>query len=135
MERILTEEQLREISKYWIAVLGLGEWEIVVFVYHKGDLNLECVSGEVEYTFVNRCAVIRILHPKDYKVESFKYDMEETLVHELLHLKFDHVCHPKGDLNKHHHQLLNDMAVALLKVRDDNEASKKIAAKEEGSDR
>jgi hypothetical protein len=38
-------------------------------------------------------------------------------VHELLHLKFDHVCHPKGDLNKTQHQLLNDMAVSLITVK------------------
>jgi len=129
MERILTEKQLREISKYWIAVLGLTDWNIAININHKGDMELTCVAGEVSYSFVEREVQIRILHPDDYVGgPAFLQDMEKTLVHELLHLKFDHVCHPKGDLNKHHHQLLNDMAVALLRVRDDNEASKRITA-------
>jgi hypothetical protein len=61
---------------------------------------------------------VHILDHIDYvNLEPFKQDMERALVHELLHIKFDHICHPKGDITKHQHQLLNDMAVALVRVK------------------
>ena len=125
MKVIMDKQELERCMAYWKPILGLSEWGIFVKIAHKGDMDLTCVSGEIEYNFTGREAQIRILHQEDWPSTKFDQDMERTLVHEMLHLKFDHVCHPKGDINMMHHQLLNDMAISLVTVKRRNDIKAK----------
>lgn len=103
------------MEKYWIKLLHLEDWDIVCKTKRRTELDLDG-QGEVKYNFVGKQALISILDEVDWDNEYFKQDVEKTLVHELLHLKFDEIPVKKGFENKQH-QLLNDMAVCLVNAR------------------
>jgi hypothetical protein len=118
MECVLTLEELEKLCGEWVEVLGLTDWRIFVSIKRTDDMNLSCVDGEVKYTFIVKSAIINVLDHIDYPSEMlFPQDMERILVHELLHLKMDRIFHAKGDYTEMQHQLLNDMAVALVRVK------------------
>ncbi|MUK89144.1 hypothetical protein GMD78_12245 [Ornithinibacillus sp. L9] len=86
-ETILSEEQLQEMLKYWQEKLRLQDWIIEVKVRRERDMmqdSLACVN----WTLSKKMATISILDQVDYD-PSFIWvrDMENDLVHELLHLQ------------------------------------------------
>ncbi|WP_433956986.1 hypothetical protein [Cytobacillus horneckiae] len=83
---ILTEEQLREKLKYWVKILRLQDWIIEVKIARGKDM-LENASACVNWTLSKKMASIKVLDPIDYPDDVMgERDMENDLVHELLHL-------------------------------------------------
>ena len=86
---ILTEDELREKCAEWQRILRLQDWDVIVTVERASNMRVSEVNGECEWTLQTKQARIRILDPIDYP-DNIKWpqDMEQTLVHELLHLHF-----------------------------------------------
>ena len=111
---IIEEDRLESRLRYWQHVLGLDHWNIVAKIKRRIDMGDEN-QGECNWEFIGRSAIVSLLSPLDWINSDFEQDMEKTLVHELLHCKFDEIGVPEwGD--KFLHRLLNDMAVALVRV-------------------
>lgn len=84
---ILTEDQLRAKCAEWQKILRLQDWIVNVSICRERDMKNNGCCGEVEWTLEKRMAQVRILDPVDYPESAMEgHDMEETLVHELLHL-------------------------------------------------
>lgn len=121
MKIIPDEKILKKLTDYWIGILGLQEWEIVSRIKRKTDMLLDCV-GDVSYQFIHKKAIVSVIDPMDWNNNLFKQDMEETLVHELLHLKFSIMDDTEEESDNHigvlSHQLLCDMARSFMKLKE-----------------
>lgn len=112
---------LTEPMKYWADRLGLGNW----YIYFEencspNNMKLDACAGEAEWDVTGRNATIRIIDPKDYGDRIVPFDREQTLVHELLHIKFS-MLDESGDplRDKLTHQMIDDLAKALVRAKRD----------------
>ncbi len=87
MERIFSSDELNKLLVEWQKRLKLGDWNIRLIKCRANKMTENCL-GEVNYELSNLTAVIHLLDEIDYPSELFSYDMEQVLVHELLHLVF-----------------------------------------------
>ncbi len=89
-EVLITQEEANRLLEYWQRQLRLQDWWIQVKIARGNGLNLPAgVQGRCSWTLQRREAFIRILDPIDWDRDCvYPQDMEETLVHELLHLHF-----------------------------------------------
>lgn len=107
----------------WIDRLGLQDWAIVLrYNCNPDELRLENVNGETEYVSSIKSAVIRLLDPKYSEGGITKYDLEEIIVHELLHIKFSIIgINPKdfasAVVDETIHRLIDDLARAFVNVK------------------
>ena len=106
----MTEIELKQLCCEWQALLGLAHWSIDVRVVRGAEIGDN--RGQSDYTPVSEAAVIRLKDPIDYH-GYFQCDLEETLVHELLHLIFDKTA-MDGD---EYEQVLDRTARALVKLK------------------
>ena len=87
---IKSEAQLRAFVKKWLPWwrdrLGLRDWHIDVEAC--GPSDLEDAYADCTPQFPKRSARIRFLVPSAREEVWEKYDVEETIVHELLHIVF-----------------------------------------------
>lgn len=87
-EVIFTEEQLRQKCLEWQRRLRLQDWIVKVRMCRQHELPVGSLA-HVHYVVEKKMATVRITDPADYPPDSmFPYDMENSLVHELLHLHF-----------------------------------------------
>ncbi len=85
---ILTEEQLNERLKYWQEKLRLQDWIIEVKISRAKEL-MQDTCACVHWTLSKKMGSIKILDPIDYPDDVMGVrDMENDLIHELLHLHF-----------------------------------------------
>ena len=116
-------EQARASLGEWQKRLFLEDWIIRVKLVNKDELSLDNVSGEVDFEYTNKSAVIRVLKDIDDDFIA-KIPHELTLVHELLHLKYN-LVHPAESGNHieqvfydmHEHMLLEQMAKSLIMAK------------------
>ncbi|BBN97495.1 hypothetical protein [Sporolactobacillus terrae] len=89
-ETILTEEQLQEKLKYWQERLRLRDWDITAQIVPLSLMDDKSHGGECAWLMQSKVARINILRDEDYQgfAALLPDDMEQTLVHELLHLHF-----------------------------------------------
>ena len=76
----------KEYSKlldYWKPRLGLSDWEIRFEAKHPHDMRSEA-QGSCYVTRSRRIAYIEVAEP-----QAKEHDVEQTVVHELLHCYFD----------------------------------------------
>ena len=89
MEVILTENELKELCVEWQKRLRLTDWEVVIELSRKSDFVQNTWYGQCSWTLTRKAAHVRVMDVIDYPADNpWDYDMEHTLVHELLHLKF-----------------------------------------------
>lgn len=82
-------EELQVMLKLWVERMKLQEWDIRASIIRGKDFILGDSCGEVNFLLSKAQATIHLLDPIDYPSDTaFEQDMEVTLVHELLHLKF-----------------------------------------------
>ena len=92
-EVILTEEELLQLCSYWQKTLGLSEWNIKLRVCGKDELCLEPYEEDIFQVAQNTFSKttlhsrITIIKHDDWNSD-FAHDMEQSLVHELLHLHY-----------------------------------------------
>lgn len=82
----MTPDALRLLCLRWQRVLGLSDWDVKVSYVRAYDMEGQ---GRCSATPKLRKALIAILDPQDYDpAQHWPQDVEQTLVHELLHLYF-----------------------------------------------
>lgn len=106
--------------KKWQKRLGLSDWTIVLKDNAlPSEMTLPDVVGESEWTESVKSAVIRILREDCYGNRIRPYDYKETLIHELLHLKFCLLSESGNDLqDRYVHQLIDDLARAFVEAEE-----------------
>lgn len=120
----MTEIMANELLNEWVERLGLTDWCIVLRINVTPDFfeNPNTRVGETEWENVERIAIVKILDEKLYKNRVIKYDFEEILVHELLHIKFNILQENPNDyeelvFDQFQHQLIEDLAQALVMAK------------------
>lgn len=84
---ILDQPQLEESAKEWQKILGLNDWDIKPGIYRANQMETEGNEAECDWVLRKKTAIIRVLDPIDYPENIlWPQDMEESLVHELIHL-------------------------------------------------
>lgn len=107
----------QEKLKYWQSILGLNDWDIKVKIIKQCEFCwCEDASGEVKYNFIHKEAIIHLLDPKEFKNPDFKYDIEKTLIHELLHCKFA-IIEKDQTIDDLSHQLIDEISKIMIKLK------------------
>lgn len=87
-EVLLSLDELTALCAQWQETLRLQDWMVSLSIARARDMDGP-KAAQVRYTIKTKTAAISILDPVDYPPsESFPHDMEQALVHELLHLHF-----------------------------------------------
>lgn len=98
----------------WLKRLGLQDWTVALQSNCKPDEMESTGVGEAEYEEEIKCAYVRILDEKYYGKRIKPYCYEQTLIHELLHLKFALLDNSGNDVHDRLlHQCIDDLATAL----------------------
>lgn len=107
------------LLKEWKERLGLFDWEIeLVDMMRPEDMSLEDVYGCSVWTECNKTARIEIVDPLFCGERLRPFDYEETLVHELLHLKLTLVSDGvDGLMERYMHQIIDDLARAFIEAK------------------
>jgi len=118
-EYIFSEDELIDLAREWQERLRLEHWEVALRIARSRDFDQKDSQGECCWTKSTALAIIKILDPVDYPESPFKFDMEEVLVHELLHL---HFCEfDLTEKNSHEEIMLertiDHIAKALVKLK------------------
>ena len=122
--RFNTEKELRNAAAWWITQLNLQNWKIRFHLVTRDEMPLEGCNGCNSFVYESNVSDIYIL--KDCKNneerEDFPYCAEQTLVHELLHLKY--LLYEKSDMSMsdtffmmEEHRKLDNMATILVATR------------------
>ena len=88
---------LKALGKEWIKRLGLVDWNISIEWMEADDKFAESqpdkgsLHGYCGSNYLSRCAKIRIAKRDQVTDSILPYDLEETIVHELLHCRFAHL--------------------------------------------
>lgn len=119
-EIILTNDQLQERLVYWQEKLRLQDWLIEVSVKRGRDMLEESVAC-INWALGKKMATISILDPVDYPPNSMgSRDMENDLVHELLHLHFapinDHFSDDNNIYTTFEEQAIESIAFGLIEA-------------------
>lgn len=110
---ILTLEEAQARCRIWQERLRLSDWVIEVQILRRHEFINDAVSGEISIFWTHKEARLRLLDPIDYPPTCMSaYDMEGTLVHELLHIHVDSVGEDLEYLAKE--QAINCITSALM---------------------
>lgn len=117
---IATNEELALLEK-WKRKLCLQEWRIKLLTrLRPEEMTMDDVAGCTEWSEAIKTARIEIINPACYGDRIVPFDFEETLVHELLHLKFSFWCQNEDDVgDRAMHQMIDDLARAFTEVSND----------------
>ena len=119
---------------YWRDKLGLNDWTIR-FKYNVAhdDMNEPEAVGCVTYEESIKTALIQILNPDHYGDRIAPFDVEKTIVHELLHIKMCLATIEKDTVQERvMHQLIDDLAKTMVNARRENKITKEMITKWEG---
>lgn len=119
-----TDEQLQACIEEWKKVLFLQDWVI------KGSLVDELydsegneLAGNNSFQVANKCSLIQIVRANDdIKSRIVKYCAEATLVHELLHCKYNWTSKCSDSIeyvyyDTQEHSLIEQMAKSLIMAK------------------
>lgn len=99
----------------WQSILRLQDWDVKIEFARSFEMETVRRAGEVSYVCEKKTAVIKILVPQDYPTDiRWKQDIEQTVVHELLHLHFSWTDDLTGLANTGMEQAINCIALALV---------------------
>ena len=123
-----SQEHLQSCIEEWKKVLFLQDWIIRGILVDPPFVDEDC-GGELcahnEFQIVNRCSLIRIVKPnEDIKSRIVKYCAELSLVHELLHCKYNWTAKSSESIEYAYfdtleHGLIEQMAKSLIMVKYD----------------
>lgn len=108
---------LRHLLK-WQTILGLADWDLKIRWARYTELE-DGTKGSVSFVTEKRSGIIRVLRPDDYDYDiPWDQDVEETVVHELLHLVWDPFePDDRGSLEyKLAHQALDRISTTLVRL-------------------
>lgn len=101
----------------WQTRLGLYDWRIKLRD-SVGEDEMQGAVGNADYQESTKTAIISILDEKDYGDRVVPFDYEQTLIHELLHLKLSLVSDVGNDFQaRYMHQIIDDLARAFVDTK------------------
>lgn len=108
-----------KLLKEWQKRLSMQDWRITLKTGCSPDeMKIDESSGCVAWSESTKTAFIQILDPIYYGERVTDFDFEQTLVHELLHLKFCLFYDEDGDLRERVvHMVLDDLSRALVDAK------------------
>lgn len=110
-EVIFNDEQLQEKLKEWQKRLRLQDWIIEARICRIHELMPDSLAN-IHPTLEKKAALIKIMDPIDYDPTfMLPYDMENSLVHELLHL---HLWPITGDDEEGKHHTAEEQAIECI---------------------
>ena len=114
---IFSREELEKLCREWQGILRLNDWDITILIDRKYNFELTNVWGECKAFLCDKEAFIRIIDPIDIN-SLFRFDMEELLIHELLHCHFKPFEAEDGTLeDKLQEQVIQTLAKSLLNLK------------------
>ena len=114
---IFNEDELRAKCAEWQKILRLQDWIVVPKILRARDMDLEGCAGECSWQLQKRMAAIHVIDPVDHPPDLLEeYDMELTLVHELLHLHFAPLHDSDGD-NLEEEQAIEAISRGLIALK------------------
>lgn len=128
-------ENLQQECQDWQRTLKLSDWDVnAKLVPHR---EMPDAVGHIRWDLDEKSADIRLITPEDYQSDALRpYNIEETLVHELLHLHlatFDMSDEPKRLALE---QAINAIARALVKLKNASQQPSSLVKNfPQGSDR
>jgi hypothetical protein len=119
------QEEVNKYLKEWKETLYLQGWSIKVNLVDRKVLEKEGkeFAGYNDFQMVNQTCVIEITIPDDdIKGRLLKYCMEQILVHELLHLKYNWLENKNDSMQNAYfeileHQLIEQMSKSLIMAK------------------
>lgn len=79
---------LQQLCIYWQKKLRLQDWDIHLSIERRHNMDIENTTACSTYNICAKKAWIQILDPIDYHTNGFYQDIEQSLIHELIHLHF-----------------------------------------------
>ena len=115
----MKREEQEELLKEWQKRLGLRDWTIKLYPKCKPEeMMIDDAVGVCNWKETNKTATIQILNPKYCEDCIEPMDWEETLVHELLHIKTCLVTDVEDPMTERvGHILINDLARAFVDAK------------------
>lgn len=116
--------QLMKCMRYWKKILFLDHWIIKAALVDREDCKVdgeEC-AGKCHFQIAGSSSMISIAIPDDDMRERIaKYCAEKTLVHELLHCKYNWTVSPDSMVGNYfeaqEHSLIEQMAKSLIMAK------------------
>ena len=114
-----TMEVIKQKFYYWRDVLGLSDWDIqFVFNVEPENMIIDGSTGCTSFEESTKTALVQILNPERFINKVGKFDIEKSIVHELLHLKLSLVESETDEFQKRMlHQILDDLAKSFVRAR------------------
>lgn len=116
------QKQAEECLKEWQSILFLDDWIIKVNIVDQTEMTLNGCVAESHLEIIGKCCVINILRlTDDLKRRIVKVVHEKSLVHELLHCKYNWIS-SDGEYEAKYvdiceHALLDQMAKSLIMLK------------------
>lgn len=112
----LSIEELTKLCEEWQNKLGLSHWRIGLRFCTVDEMPLQDTQATNEISLITECALISFLKNEDLPESPFEYDIEVSLVHELLHIPFNYICEPETNSLEYIHMEAFIERVARLLV-------------------
>lgn len=117
----MTAKKASALLAEWKKRLGLQDWKIDLrWKCRPAEMELDDAVGCTAFNETIKCALIQIIDPACYtpRSKAFAFDFEETLVHELMHLKFCILVQDDNDTQERiMHQMVDDIAKSLVDAK------------------
>ena len=124
----ITQRQLIATTKYWQHVLMLDDWELRTTAVRLKELD-PGTAGNSHIISKYRCLLIHVLDPRDYAAadladhlvpkspKEIVRDIEDTILHELLHLRLHEFATAEVDLDTAEEVAVARLTSSLLAVK------------------
>ena len=119
-----TFEDLQACADYWVKQLQLESWKLKFYLVPQAEMPLEGAFGCNLMNYESNASKIYIID-KEGIVDGetcCDYCAEQTLVHELLHLRYNFLTKPEGSLpdvfwDIEEHRKLDQLATILVATK------------------
>jgi hypothetical protein len=121
---------LMKLCREWQDSLRLRDWDITISTVRYYQLADYDRLAEIVYSLPKKKAVISILDPDDWNPDDPDFDenrqdmperIEESIVHELLHLHMAPIKEGRSDYDPAVEQAVNCLASAFVKIKNRKE--------------
>ncbi len=82
----MTEIELQALLTEWQKRLRLQDWDVHIAFTRERDMAVDNSRGAIRWNVSLKEAWLHILDPIDYPPDQVPQDIEQTIIHELLHL-------------------------------------------------
>jgi len=113
----------RKLFNYWRKKLNLSDWTIKFeFNVDPDDMAIEGACGATSFVESCKSAIVQIVDPNKMEDGIVPFNLEETIVHELLHLKLSLITTGSDAMTERvGHQIIDDLSKSFVATRKDHE--------------